>query len=386
MDLDMVTVSVMTAVVVVTAGVAFIVETVLREDDAAGRIWSIGFLSGILSTVSYAVWAYDPELWGAVAVGNAAFVATTGFLWLGCRRFNGRSAGWAEAVVAVLTVATGLAVVIAGPDGGGWAGAPVMFFALFLLPTAAAWETVHGSIAGNRTSLGLTVVFSIQALYYLGRLIVLLTFGAESDTFTEWWGTLPTSILTIVLTLVVVIIASVMRAERVGFRGRRRPDSPRVLFSGVLEPDWFQRFVDDGIERAESRGEIVAVIATRIDDLALVGTAFGSSEADVLREAWYQAVRLHAPTQGLIGDDGHSGIVVSAVVDSEADARRLAARLHRAIYDALHDVEASVIPVLGVGVTLNDSAAADAASLVEAARAAAGRSALSDDTSVIVVH
>ena len=41
MELEIATVSVMTAVVVVTAGILFIVETVLREDDAVGRTWSI---------------------------------------------------------------------------------------------------------------------------------------------------------------------------------------------------------------------------------------------------------------------------------------------------------------------------------------------------------
>ena len=386
MELEIATVSVMTAVVVVTAGILFIVETVLREDDAVGRTWSIAFVSGILAAVAYAVWAFAPQTWGAVAVGNAAFVASAGFMWLGCRRFSNRRVGWAEAAVVVITLAAGAAVVVRGPDGGGWAGAEVMFFGLFLLPGAAAWEIARGSLAGIKTAAALTVVFGIESLFYLARLFVLLFAGPESETFTVWWGTVPTSILTIVLTIVVVVTASVLRAERAGLRGRRTLANPRVTFTGVLEPIWFERFLADAVERGISRDELVAVISTRIDDLPMMSTAFGASEAESVRTAWHDAVRLHAPTQTWIGDDGAGGLVLSTVVESEADARRLAAGLHRAIYDELNGVEASVIPVLGVGIALSDRAHSDASSLIEAARAAASEAAISDDTSIVVAR
>lgn len=386
MELDIATVSVMTAIVVITAGILFIVETTLREDDAVGRIWSIAFLAGILASVAYAVWSFAPQTWGAVAVGNAAFVASSGFMWLGCRRFSDRTVGWAEAVVIVITFAAAAAVVVRGPDGGGWAGAEVMFIGLAVLPAAAAWETLRGSFTGIRTSIALAVVFSVQSVYYLGRLLVLLIAGPESEMFTVWWGTIPTSVLTIVLTIVVVVVASVLRAERSGLRGRRRLAAPGIAFTGVLEPIWFERFLADAVERADPRGETVAVISTRVDDLALVTTAFGASEAENLRAAWYDAVRLHAPTQTWIGDDGAGGVMLSAVVESEADARRLGATLHRAVYDGLSGVEASVIPVLGVGVALSDGSAKDARSLIDSARGAAAEAAISDDTSVVVAR
>src|SRR5690606_32028801 len=155
MGLDIATVSAMTAVVVITAGIVFILETVFREDDSVSRIWSLGFLAGILASVSYTIWAVAPDSWGAVAIGNAAFVASAGFMWLGCRRFNNRAQGWAEIAVGVFTVAAGVAVVVEGSGGGSWAGAEVMFLALCVLPAASALETARGGFSGIRTSVGL---------------------------------------------------------------------------------------------------------------------------------------------------------------------------------------------------------------------------------------
>ena len=90
-----------------------------------------------------------------------------------------------------------------------------------------------------------TVLRTRGAAAAVGLLVVLLTAGPESETFLVWWGMIPTSILTIVLTIVVVVTASVLRAERAGLRGRRWLAAPGITFSGVLEPIWFERFLDE---------------------------------------------------------------------------------------------------------------------------------------------
>lgn len=90
MTLDQFSVSVMTAAVVVIVGVIYISETLLRRDEVSSRYWSIAFLSGIGTTVAYVLWAAGAG-WLAIAVGNALFVAATGFIWLGSRGFNART-------------------------------------------------------------------------------------------------------------------------------------------------------------------------------------------------------------------------------------------------------------------------------------------------------
>ena len=116
MTLDLASVLIMTALVVNVSGVLFIVETLLRRDEGAGRIWSIAFLSAMLTTLAYTVWVQS-DVWWAIAVGNAAFVAGTGCMWLGCRRFNGRRMRWSSILVAAAVVAAALGVAFEGDDG-----------------------------------------------------------------------------------------------------------------------------------------------------------------------------------------------------------------------------------------------------------------------------
>ena len=96
LDLDLYSVLVMTAVVVNVSGVLFIVETLLRRDEGAGRIWALAFLAAMLTTLAYVIWVQSPEAWWAIAVGNAAVRRGTGCMWLGCRRFNGRRMAWSS--------------------------------------------------------------------------------------------------------------------------------------------------------------------------------------------------------------------------------------------------------------------------------------------------
>src|SRR3546814_7604335 len=94
--IDLFTLTLATALVIVVSGVFYLVETLLRKEGAAGRLWAIAFLSGILSVLCYLVWSVDASAFLAIAVGNGGFVATAGFLWLGCRAYNGRTLRWAD--------------------------------------------------------------------------------------------------------------------------------------------------------------------------------------------------------------------------------------------------------------------------------------------------
>ena len=60
LDLDY-SVLVMTALVVNVSGILFIVETLLRRDEGAGRIWALAFLAAMLTTLAYIVWVQSPD-------------------------------------------------------------------------------------------------------------------------------------------------------------------------------------------------------------------------------------------------------------------------------------------------------------------------------------
>jgi hypothetical protein len=378
------TVSVMTALVLTVAGTVFVVETLLRKDEGPGRVWALAFLAGMLTTVAYLVWGVSPRTWWAVAIGNGSFVAGTGLLWLGCRRFNERSLRLPSILVGLASLMALVAVVLAGPDGGDWAGAIVMFAGIAAFAVAGTVETVTGEMGRNRNAAGLALVLGLQAVFYIVRSFVFVILGPESTLFQSWFDTIITSLLTVTLTIVAVVTTSVLRAGRAQLPGRPETTVLGLAHDGVLLHDAFQRVLADRTGRAERNGELMGVISTRLDDLPELATAFGSAEAQLVQRAWRDSAVRFAPTSGFVGDDGRGGIAIGVHPTSQADARRMATRVSAGMSESLAALGTSVVPVLGVGVALTDTVGHEPDRLVHAARDAAARASDSDDSAIIV--
>ncbi|GAA1949657.1 hypothetical protein [Microbacterium deminutum] len=386
MTLDLTSVLVMTTLVVNVSGILFIAETLLRRDEGAGKVWALAFLSGMLTSLAYSVWAQTPTAWWAVAVGNAAFVSSAGCMWLGCRRFNGRRMLWPSVVVAGAVVAAGVAVVAAGPTGGDWAGALWMFLALVGFAGIGAAECLRGELRASRTAWVLALVLGLQSLFYISRTTAFITSGPDSALFQGPFGTVATSMLTVTLTIVAVVVTSVLRATRAPMRGVLVPPGRSDAADGIIDTETFADEMASLCERATWRSELVGVIAVRVEDLEQISTAFGSEVARTVADTWRMGVRHHAPSNALVADDGATGLLVGVVVDSPSHARRVAAAVYRGLFEDLGRVGGGVIPVVGVGVGLSDAAGYETTSLIRLARDAAARAATSVETSVLIGH
>jgi len=384
MTLDPFTVSIMTGLVVNVGGGIFILETMLRRDESASRWWALGFLAAMLTTISYVVWAGRSDAWWAVAAGNAMFVAGTGCIWLGCRRYNGRRMLVPGLLVVAGVVGAALSVVLAGPDGGAWAGALWMFVALAIFAAAGAVESATGIMGSIRTSWGLSLVLAIECVYLTARTVAFLFLGPEDPFFEMWFSTTSMSFLTISLTIVAVVVTSVLRARRAPLRGYGPALDITPDADGVVTAEGFAAHLAALISRARARRELVTVICVRIDDLDQISTAFGSDVARSVADAWRAGVRRHVSSLAVVGEDGLGVLLVGTLATSPTDARRQAALVYRGLFDDLGEVAGGVIPVVGVGVALSDAVGYDDEALIRVARDAARRAALSVESSVLV--
>ena len=384
MTLDLASVLIITALVVNVSGVLFILETILRRDEGAGRIWSIAFLAAMLTTLAYTVWVQSAGAWWAIAAGNAAFVAGTGCMWLGCRRFNGRRMLWSSILVTAAVLAAALAVAAEGDDGGDWAGALWMFVPLIAFAAAGSVECLRGDMRESRTAWVLGAVLGFQSLYYVSRTTAFLTSRPDSVLFQSAFGTITTSYLTVTLTIVAVVVTSVLRASRAPMRGYLRDARAVDHEQGILSDESFALVLDAMCRRAEQRLEPVAVTAVRLDDLDQISTAFGSDVAGSVAETWRSGVRRHAPTNAVVAQDGPTGLVFALAVSSAQEARRQAGAVYRGLFDDLGLVGGGVIPVVGVGMALSETAGYDPPVLLRLAREAASRAAADVEASVLV--
>ena len=200
--IDLFTVNLIVAIVTITAGVMYLVETLLRREVGAGRVWALAFLSGMLTVTAYLVWQATDEPWVAIAIGNSALVATGGFFWLGARSFNGRRIRTAGIIVAAAVTVELLATLLPGPDADEWAGSVTMFIGVATFSMLGSIESRRGTMGALLSSLGFTIVLALVAVYYYARALVLATQGPQSELFTTWFSSSITGLVSIVLTIV----------------------------------------------------------------------------------------------------------------------------------------------------------------------------------------
>ncbi len=371
------TISVASALVVVLTATLFIGSTIAHKDSEVGRLWAAGYLCGILTTTSFLVWLISADTWWASAVGNTAFVAGTGFFWLGCRRHNGRRAPYWLLVSACAAVL--LSGLLPGPGSDEWAGAHTYFVAIVAFAVLAAVESSRGELRDELGSRALVVVFSVEALFFTGRFASFVFGGSESEVFTTYFGSAATALVTMLMVIVLSSSLSVIRSAHgrhvaASFRGSRRA-SAGIGFNSdeVLTAPAFDRVLVDWLERAEFHDEQLALLHIDLDDLREINTAFGRAHANAILAQYTAVVRRFAPPSAVIGVAGTGRLVLASPVTSGDAALDVAAALQRGL---LEDSDVQLVglrPTMSIGIALTDYSGFDSAELSLVARQACRR-------------
>ncbi|MFL0410391.1 hypothetical protein ACH0AH_04350 [Microbacterium paludicola] len=372
--LDLFTAQFLTALVVITSGAVFLLETVVRRESGSGRYWAAAFVAGILVAFCYMAWAIDRGLWIAVALGNAAFVSQMGLMWLGCRVYNGHlgTIHQASAAAAAL-VAFGSALL--EREAGDWAGAPALFLGIAIFAALGAFETLRGALREVFASWGLTFVLGAAALYYLARTAVFLTAGPDSVLFTEWFGTNMTSLVTVALTVVAVVSTSVLRVASVSSPAVPGSVTDARRRSVLLSRDVFMAAATDMAGRGERAGAPLTLLAIRIDGLDEIASAFGPDTAELIEVSWHSAVHRHLPIHAPAGSLDDSTVAIVLDAPSAEQAAAAGNELRQGLIDDLAALKDAVVPAIGVGYALAEDHGYDPDILAQAAREAARRSA-----------
>lgn len=372
--IDQFSVSLVTALVVLVGGSLFILDTLFRRHEQTGRIWALGYLSAMTTTLLYLVWAWRPETVWSVVAGNATFVLGTGAMWLGCARFNGRPVRGRALIVVAAGAAAALAAALEWyPGPGDWAGALVMFIGIGTFAALASVECFRGELGTSRSALPLGVVFGVQFVFYLGRIVIMVTQGVESQTFTVWFGTFATSLVTVVLTITAVVATSVLRATRAGLRGATAVPGEAAGRGEILAMTAFTAALAHAADKARRRGDLLAVTVVQRDGMPDIAAAFGLDMADEQTRAWRGALTDESPTVALLGELGPDALAVVSVASSPAAARSDAMRLYRAMFEALGTADRGALPAVGIGVALSDIVGYEPGELLELGRRTAER-------------
>lgn len=353
MKVDLPSVLLVSGLVIVLCGLIFVLNTAMRRNDASGRVWSLGFLSGMLSAICYSMWAVTPGYWWINAIANGTYLLSIAAIWSGSRLFNGRL----RSLVWIGFAASGAELVLTlleGPSGI-WAGSASLFAGLAVFAGLTGYETLRLRMRRNLNARVLGIGMWFFALFTLARLVLFVAEGPDSATFSTYFGTSVATIVTVVLVVLGTVAVSVMQAERSGARALGDVTVGVYSTVGVLSASSFMQQWADQVERAAFNRDRLAMVAMDVDNLPQMNTAFGRNFGDTAIRSVAQMIRHHTPTTALLGHPGAGRFVIVMVTSAASDAERLAIRLQTALVDEPIDPERSLRATASFGVVDTDT-------------------------------
>lgn len=384
MNIDLYTVQLATSTVTIVAGVLFILDTFLRRTDAAARVWAVSFMSGILASFAYATWIVIPGAWWAVAVGNAAVVLTPALLWVGTRVYNGRrSLAWVGVVAAV---AAAIAVIVAGPNGGDWAGAPLMFFSVSVFAGLGAAESLSTPMRENWMARGLTAVFIMVALFYGARTAVFVARGPEDPVFDMFLGTEVSAFVLMSFVIVALVSLIVVQGDRMPRTSRPHEVTLSYNADAVLNLHSLREIVEDWLERAAFHDEQLVFMRVELDEIEALDAAFGRSVGAQLVTRFTESVRRFSSPHSDIGVVAPGALVVVAPFASmelaRANAEEVQAGLRERPLEAAQNLRLSA----SIGLAGTDFLGYDFDRLMASAAGAAAEAVAQGGDSIVVAE
>jgi diguanylate cyclase (GGDEF)-like protein len=333
MPLDPLTLLAVSGVISVLCGMSFVLNTAFSRNDGTARMWSVGFISAILGAISLTVYAMSPTTWIALILGNAALPIALGSMWSGARLYNGRTSRFA--VVGAVAALVALAVIVRGPDAGGWAGAVEFNLGVAVLAFCAAVEFYSRRLKRNVNGRIASVIFWLSGSFYAARSATLFFDGHDSLFFTSVFGTATVTFVNMLLMVTLSIALSTLRAERAGGAVGDFTDGIHSA-AGVLSAAAFSQDAADHVDRAaDAPGGAVplALIGADIDNLPEFNIAFGRTAGDQAIARFATTLRNTAPVMSIIGHPAAGRFLILVEAANTAEARAIATRLQISLVD-----------------------------------------------------
>ncbi len=299
-SLDTTTLFAVSGLLTILCGAYFVLETVLRRNDLAGRLWSVFFIAAMFVVFSYLVTALDPLMWWAMAAANGGYVVAIGMLWSGARAANDRR----PLVLVPLAAGAGVAAatLLPGIEGGYWAGSVEMFLGVSSLAGLAAWETSRRDLGRMLSARVLSIMLAAVAVFYVARAAGLVFIGPENPTFGVYLGTAASTVFELCLAVVGTISLSSVQADRFA-RSAGGPLDARAgaKLDGILGQRVFREVAESWLLRSVRERATLVLVVLEIADLDEINIAFGRAAGDGAIRVTARVMATNAPTASLIG-------------------------------------------------------------------------------------
>lgn len=305
MTLDAATLQVAFGLIALTLLVLFYGVSVRRNHSAYSKWWCAAIASFLAGTSLYLLDGTSHQVW-ANPSGNALLVGGAACIWGGARVL--RTASPAPWQILIAPFVTGVASAFDSPSTNTWsAGATLLGFMTFFIGLASAemWRLTRGTTTAQ---LPLAVASGALGVYYLCRWLAFLAAGPSSELFGTYFGTVPTTLFTMVLLIVVSFTMANLSTEQ-AMRELRSQASHDEL-TQVLNRRGFLDLAHAELDRAQTVNTPCALVLADMDHFKHINDSYGHPAGDAVLQAVARACARSIRSTDLIGRYGGEEFVL----------------------------------------------------------------------------
>ncbi|MFD1213846.1 diguanylate cyclase [Arthrobacter sp. GCM10027362] len=299
MMLDTATLRVAFAAVALTLLVLFYLVSFRRTRSAYSAWWCAAIALFLAGSSAYLLNGTSHQVW-ANPLGNILAVLGAAGVWAGARSLR-------AAPPRIWQLAAGPAVVAAAsavdhPGSNHWAGGPFFLALMSLLIGLSAVELWRLPPAYTRLQKSLALAAGFVAVYYFGRCIIFITDGPLGHVFTAFFGSAPTTLLTMMLLVVVSFSMAALSNEQVTRELRARATQDGL--TGLLNRTGFLDLAADELRRLDRTGTAGSLVLADLDHFKEVNDRHGHAAGDLALRAFAAACTATIRSTDLVGRYG----------------------------------------------------------------------------------
>nr|WP_284978527.1 GGDEF domain-containing protein [Arthrobacter sp. fls2-241-R2A-200] len=324
--------------------------------------WSLALLLFPFGAAGYLLDGTTQQVWANPAA-NSLLVAGAASVWAAARSLSKASPKrW---LILPGPAVTAVASALDHPASNDWAGGPV-FLGLMCVLFALAYREVRSPPAEYaHIQVPLAIAAGFLAAYYLGRWAAFLAEGPHGAVFVQFFGSQPTTFITMLLLVVASFSMAALNNEEVAKDLRIRAN--RDPLTGLLNRAGFLDLAAGQIQRTNRLGRPASLILADLDHFKTVNDTYGHPAGDLVLQAFAAACNAEVRSGDLVGRFGGEEFIILLPGTGIDTAKTIATRISRTLQATDTD---SRHPTVSYGIASAGTGTARLEAMIEAADAA----------------